>query len=190
MEPVGSIREITRELQRWSDGDQLALEQLLPLVYDELHRQASRCMRRERPEHTLQTSALINETYIRLTKQKEIHWLDRVHFFGIASRLMREILIDYARAKQREKREGHRIRVSLDERMAVTGRENEIDLIALDEALTRLSKFDEKQSRIVEMKFFAGLKIEEIAEALSISTATVKREWHVARAWLYKELYA
>jgi RNA polymerase sigma factor (TIGR02999 family) len=190
MRSAGSLPGITRELQRWSDGDKLALEELLPLVYDELHRQASRYLSRERLGHTLQTTALISEAYVRLTEQKAVHWRDRVHFFGIASRLMREILIDHARKKHREKREGHRIRVSLDEGMSIATADKEVELLALDEALMRLSEFDERQSRVVEMKFFAGLNIDEIAEALGISSATVKREWHVAKAWLHKELYA
>lgn len=188
MDSSATAREITVELQKWSEGDRSAMNELLPLVYRELHRQASRFLRLEKPGHTLQTSDLINETYLRLAGCADVRWQNRVHFFGIASRLMREILLDHARTKHRQKRGGHNIRVTLEDRLAVSNDQDSVDLIALDEALTKLSEFDPQQTRIVEMKFFAGLNIEEMAEALGISASTVKRDWQMARAWLRNEL--
>ena len=178
---------VTELLHAWSDGDKTALDQLLPVVYDELRRQASRYLRREAPGHTLQTTALVNEAYLRLVDQKNIRWQNRAQFFGIAAQLMRRILVDHARAKHRAKRGGHDVRVTLDDAVAIAANQ-EIDLIALDAALDRLAQIDEQQSKVVEMRFFSGLNVEETAEALKVSPATVKRDWNVAKAWLYREM--
>jgi RNA polymerase sigma-70 factor, ECF subfamily len=178
---------VTELLHAWSDGDKTALDQLVPVVYDELRRQASRYLRREAGGHTLQTTALVNEAYLRLVDQKNIRWQNRAQFFGIAAQLMRRILVDHARAKHRAKRGGRDVRVTLDDAVAIAANQ-EIDLIALDAALDRLAQIDEQQSKIVEMRFFSGLNVEETAEALSISPATVKRDWNVAKAWLYREM--
>lgn len=178
---------VTELLHAWSDGDKTALDQLLPVVYDELRRQASRYLRREAEGHTLQTTALVNEAYLRLVDQKNIRWQNRAQFFGIAAQLMRRILVDHARAKHRAKRGGHDLRVTLDDAVAIAANQ-EIDLIALDAALDRLAQIDEQQSKVVEMRFFSGLNVEETAEALRVSPATVKRDWNVAKAWLYREM--
>ena len=178
---------VTELLHAWSDGDTAALDQLVPVVYDELRRQASRYLRREQGGHTLQTTALVNEAYLRLVDQKNIRWQNRAQFFGIAAQLMRRILVDHARAKHRAKRGGRDIRVTLDEAVAIAANQ-EIDLIALDAALDRLAQIDEQQSKVVEMRFFSGLNVEETAEVLGISPATVKRDWNVAKAWLYREM--
>jgi RNA polymerase sigma factor (TIGR02999 family) len=183
-----SRQHITQKLQAWSEGDKQALDELLPIVYDELHRQASRYLRRERPDHTIQTTALINEVYIKLIEQKEIHWQNRAHFFGIAARLMRQILIDHARTKHREKRGGDDLQIPLEEVTMIAVDNRDFNLLALDEALTRLAVIDEQQSRVVELRYFGGLSIEETAKALHISTATVKRDWQMAKAWLHHEL--
>jgi RNA polymerase sigma factor (TIGR02999 family) len=184
--PAG--HDITAALQAWGAGDRRALEDLLPLVHRELHRQASRHLRRERPGHTLQTSALINEAYLKLVDQRKVRWQSRAHFFAIASRLMRRILVDYARTQHREKRGGPDNKLPLDEAIHVTTGENRVDLLALDEALTRLAALDEQQARVVELRYFSGLTIEETAEALHISAATVKRDWTMAKAWLHQQL--
>lgn len=178
---------VTELLHAWSGGDKTALDQLLPVVYDELRRQASRYLRRENPGHTLQTTALVNEAYLRLVDQKNMRWENRAQFFGIAAQLMRRILVDHARAKQRAKRGGGDLRITLDEGMALAAN-REIDLVALDAALNRLAEIDEQQSKVVELRFFSGLNVEETAAALSISPATVKRDWSVAKAWLYREI--
>ena len=178
---------VTELLHAWSDGDKTALDQLVPVVYDELRRQASRYLRREAEGHTLQTTALVNEAYLRLVDQKNIRWQNRAQFFGIAAQLMRRILVDHARAKHRAKRGGHDVRVTLDDAVAIAANQ-EIDLIALDAALDRLAQIDEQQSKVVEMRFFSGLNVEETAEALRVSPATVKRDWNVAKAWLYREM--
>ena len=178
---------VTELLHAWSDGDKNALDQLMPVVYDELRRQASRYLRREQGGHTLQTTALVNEAYLRLVDQKNIRWQNRAQFFGIAAQLMRRILVDHARAKHRAKRGGRDVRVTLDDAMAIAANQ-EIDLIALDAALDRLAQIDEQQSKVVEMRFFSGLNVEETAEVLGISPATVKRDWNVAKAWLYREM--
>lgn len=178
---------VTELLHAWSGGDKAALDKLIPVVYDELRRQASRYLRGERPGHTLQTTGLVNEAYLRLVDQKKVHWQNRAHFYGIAAQLMRRILVDHARAKHRAKRGGADLRVSLDEAMMIT-KGRDIDLVALDEALDRLAKIDSQQSRVVELRFFSGLNVEETAEVLGISAATVKREWSVAKAWLYREI--
>jgi RNA polymerase sigma factor (TIGR02999 family) len=180
-------QNVTQLLIGWSKGDKEALDTLVPLVYDELRRQASRYLRRERVGHTLQTTALIHEAYLRLIDQKNVHWQNRAHFFGIAAQLMRRILVDHARTKKRAKRGGSNIRVSFDEaNVMVQGQD--LDIVALDEALERLTEIDEQQSRIVELRFFSGLTVEETAEVLGISPATVKRDWSMAKAWLHREI--
>ena len=181
-------QEITRMLQEWSGGKQETLDALLPLVYEELHRQASRYLRRERRDHTLQTTALIHEAYLKLIDQREVNWQNRTHFFGIAAQMMRRILVDYARQRHRAKRGGIAEDLPLEEAALVVSQERSIDLVALDEALTRLAKFDEQQARIVELRYFSGLSIEETAEILRISPATVKSDWNVAKAWLRQEI--
>ena len=178
---------ITELLVGYGRGDKEALDQLMPIVYDELRRQAARYLRKERPGHTLQTTALIHEAYVRLVDQRQVQWQNRAHFFGIAAQLMRRILVDHARTKKRVKRGGSDIRVSLaDANIAIKGQD--LDFVALDEALQRLAQIDEQQSRIVELRFFSGLSVEETAEALGISNATVKRDWSMAKAWLHREL--
>jgi len=185
---VNKSKEITRMLQEWSGGKQEALDALLPLVYAELHRQASRYLRRERAGHTLQTTALIHEAYLKLIDQREVNWQNRAHFFGIAAQAMRRILVDYARERHRAKRGGIGENLPLEEAALVVSEERRVDLVALDEALTRLAKFDERQARIVELRYFSGLSIEETAEVLGISPATVKSDWNVAKAWLRHEI--
>jgi RNA polymerase sigma factor (TIGR02999 family) len=180
-------QNVTQLLIGWSKGDKEALDALLPLVYDELRRQAARYLRHERVGHTLQTTALIHEAYLKLVDQKNVHWQNRAHFFGIAARLMRRILVDHARTKKRAKRGGSDIRVSFNEANAMAP-SKDLDIVALDEALERLAEIDEQQSRIVELKFFSGLTVEETAEVLGISPATVKRDWSMAKAWLHREI--
>ncbi|HET9533090.1 MAG TPA: sigma-70 family RNA polymerase sigma factor [Blastocatellia bacterium] len=184
---TSSTHEITQLLLAWNNGDSLALEKLVPLVHTELRRIARRHMAAERPGHILQTSALVNEAYIRLIDWKDVEWQNRAHFFGLAARIMRNILVDFARAWGREKRGGDRLRVSLSgaDRIA---RERSADLVALDEALQALEKLNERQAKVVELRFFGGLSLEETAEALKVSVGTVKRDWSFAEAWLYKEL--
>jgi RNA polymerase sigma-70 factor, ECF subfamily len=178
---------ITELLLAWNQGDPRACERLMPVVYDELRRLARSHLRRERPNHTLQPTALVNEAYLRLVDQARVNWRDRAHFFGIAARLMRQILVNYAEARHAAKRGGAGERLSLSAAEPIA-REPELDLTALDEALNRLEELDPPQARIVELRYFAGLTIEEIAEVMSISPATVKREWSTARAWLRREL--
>jgi len=180
-------QNVTQLLLGWGKGDKDALDQLLPIVYDELRRQAARYLRRERVGHTLQTTALIHEAYIRLVDQRNVQWQNRAHFFGIAAQLMRRILVDHARTKKRAKRGGSDVRVSLAEATLVT-KSKDLDVVALDEALERLADIDEQQARIVELRFFSGLTVEETAEVLSISPATVKRDWSMAKAWLHREI--
>ena len=177
---------ITRMLREWSDGNREALEDLMPLVYDELHRQAARFLSRERKGHTLQTTALIHETYLKLVDQREVSWESRTHFFAIAANLMRRILVDYARSKNREKRGGYYLILPLEEAESVAGKEKSIDLMALDEALTRLEKIDKRQARIVELRYFGDLTLEETAKALQISRTTVADDWAMAKAWLHR----
>ena len=177
---------VTRLLVEWTDGNQGALEALLPLVYDELRRLARGYLQRERPGHTLQSTALVHEAYMRLVDQ-DVSWQNRAHFFGIAAQMMRRILVDHARTKNAAKRGDGACMVTLDEAMVGT-EQRDVNVIALDEALDKLAKLDPQQSRIVELKFFAGLSIEETAEVLKISPATVKRDWVVAKAWLYREM--
>jgi RNA polymerase sigma factor (TIGR02999 family) len=184
-----SSKGITEMLVAWSEGrGEEVANALLPLVYDELHRQAHRYLRRERQNHTLQTSALINEAYLKLVEQRNVQFESRTHFFAIAANLMRQILIDYAKTKHRLKRGGVKTDLPLEEAMLIAGEEKNFDLIGLDEALSRLAEFDPQQARVVELKFFGGLSSEETAEVLKISPSTVKRDWALAKAWLYQEL--
>lgn len=181
-----SPNELTQLLIDWSQGDQAALDKLVPFVYDELRRLARHYMRRERPGHTLQTSALVNEAYLRLVDQT-VSWQNRAHFLGIAARLMRQILVDHARAHNYNKRGGGAEKVSLDQ-AADLAQLRASDLVALDDALNGLAAMDPQQSRIVELRFFGGLTIEETAEVVGLSHATVEREWSAARAWLRREM--
>ena len=184
---ISSSHEVTQLLRAWSNGDQAALARLAPLVDAELHRLADSFLRRERPGHTLQTTALINEAYLRLIDDSAVEWQNRAHFYGIAAQLMRRILVDHARRRRKLKRGGGALRVSLAE--AENGaQEPSSDIIALDDALSSLSKFDLRKSQIVELKFFGGLGEEAIAAVLKTSLRTVQREWNLARAWLYQEL--
>ena len=182
-----SAENVTKMLRDWRNGDQEALEQLIPVVYDELHRQAARYLRREHPGHILQTTALIHEAYLRLINQQNIEWQNRAHFYAIAARLMRQILVDHARRRQATKRGGSDIKVPLEEAMVISPGEN-VDLVALDEALTRLAAIDPQQSRIVELRYFSGLSVEETAEVLGVSSRTVNRDWNVAKAWLRQQI--
>ena len=186
--PKSDEPKITEMLREWSDGKQEALDNLLPLVYDELHRQASRYLRRERQGHTLQTTALINEAYLKLIDQRNVNWESRTHFFAIAAQAMRRILVDYARTTHRKKRGGSDIKLPLEEALLVEAEGTSVDLIALDEALKKLEERDEQQARVVELRYFSGLSLEETAEALHISRATVASDWSMAKAWLYREL--
>jgi len=187
-QPELKTHEITQMLREWSDGKREALDELMPLVYDELHRQAARYLRRESQGHTLQTTALIHEAYLKLVDQREVQWQNRAHFFAIAAQAMRRILVDYARTKQREKRGGGDAKLPLGEAISVAVDEKAVDLIALDEALTKFAAIDFQQARVVELRYFSGLSLEETAEVLHISRATVARDWNVARAWLHREL--
>jgi RNA polymerase sigma-70 factor, ECF subfamily len=184
---TSSPPNITQLLANWSNGDQAALDELLPLVNDELRQLAKRYMRREHPGHTLQPTALVNEAYLRLIDQQNVHWQNRAHFFGIAAQLMRRILIDYARRYQYAKRGGGALRVSLDESVAVT-EANTAELLAVNEALERLTALDARKGRIVELRFFGGLSLDETATVLNISSPTVQREWRAAKAWLHRIL--
>jgi RNA polymerase sigma factor (TIGR02999 family) len=182
-----SRTEVTQLLQQWSDGRLDARDQLLPVIYAELRRLAAGYMRRERVDHTLQPTALVHEAFLKLIDQRAVRWQSRAHFFGVAAQAMRRILVDHARAHTAGKRGDGQPRVPLDE-AHLLGPEPNIDLIALDEALTRLAEIDPQQSRLVEARFFGGLTIDETAELLDISPASVGREWIVAKAWLYAEL--
>jgi RNA polymerase sigma factor (TIGR02999 family) len=179
--------ELTALLQQVNAGRDDALEQLMPVVYGELRRQAARYLRRERQNHTLQPTALVNEAFLKLIDQRNVRRQNRAHFFGIAAQAMRRIMIDHARTRQRIKRGGVQHAVTLDEAM-IAGEARSIDVLALDEALTRLAAIDERQARIVELRYFAQLSVEETAEVTGLSPATVKREWAMARAWLHAEL--
>ena len=183
-EPPENITEL---LASYGRGNKESLDQLLPIVYDELRRQAARYLRREQAGHTLQTTALIHEAYVRLVDQRNMQWQNRAHFFGIAAQMMRRILVDHARSKKRVKRGGSEIRVSLDD-ANVAAKGQDLDVVALDEALERLAQIDEQQSRVVELRFFSGLSVEETAEVMGISKSTVKRDWSMAKAWLHREL--
>jgi RNA polymerase sigma factor (TIGR02999 family) len=179
--------DVTALLIDWNKGDSRALDALLPLVYDELRRLAAHYLRRERPGHTLQGTALVHEAYLRLIDQSRVEWQNRAHFFGVAAQMIRRILVDHARAKKSAKRGGHAPKLTLDESIDVPqGRD--IDLVRLDDALSDLERIDPQQARMVELRFFTGLSIEETAAALKVSPATVKRDWVLAKAWLFREL--
>jgi len=182
-----SPHQITQLLKDWSNGDQAARDQLMPLVYDELRRMAHQHMRKERPGHTLQTSALVNEAFVRLVDQSEVEWQNRAHFFGIAAEMMRRILVDYARSRGYAKRGGGAHQVSLDEGLVVS-EERATEVVNVHEALERLAEFDGRKSQIVELRFFGGLSIEETAEVLAVSPGTVMRDWTLAKAWLRREM--
>ena len=179
--------EVTQLLLDWGNGDKTALDKLVPVVYQELRRLASHYMRRERPGHTLQTSALVNEAYMRLVDYKKMHWQSRAHFFAVAAQAMRRILVEHARRRRFAKRGGGAFKVSLDE-AATISQQQAADLIALDDALTSLEGIDPRKSRIVELRYIGGLNIEETAEVLNVSPATVQREWKSAKAWLYQAI--
>ena len=179
--------EVTQLLQAWRGGDRQALDALLPVVYKELRRLAHRQLRNERPDHTLQSTALVHEAYLRLMGVSPPHWESRTHFFAIAGQLMRQILVDYARRRGAAKRGGSVCKLSVEE-AALVPRGKDVDVIALDDALKALTKIDERQSRVVELRFFAGLSLEEISKALEVAPATVQRDWTAARAWLYREI--
>jgi RNA polymerase sigma factor (TIGR02999 family) len=181
-----SQHEITRLLVDWSNGDRQALDRLTPLVYDELRRLAGRYLRQERPGHTLQSTALVHEAYLKLVGQTSVRWQNRAHFFGIAAQLIRRILVDYARARHADKRGADAQKLSIDEAIELPGG-RDLDLVALDDALEGLAKIDPRQSRLVELRFFAGLTLEETAEVLQMSLATAKRDWIAAKAWLARE---
>jgi len=182
-----SQNEVTQLLHAWSDGNKAALEELTPLVYAELRRLAEKYMRRERAGHPLQTTALVNEAYVRLIDLRQVRWQNRAHFFGVAAQLMRHILVDFARARLRAERGGYKQQVSLEE-AAVAPKEKSADFIALDDALKSLAEIDPRKSRMVELRFFGGLSVEETAEPLNVSPRTVMREWSLARDGLYREL--
>jgi len=179
--------EVTELLVAWSEGDRAALDQLTPLVYEELHRLARNHMSRERQGHTLQTSALVNEAYLRLIDQKNVRWQNRAQFFSIASRLMRRILVDHARSHRYAKRGGDIRRVSLDE-AAVLAQESAAELVALDDALKSLAALDPRKCQVVELRFFGGMSVEESAEVLGVSVVTVMRDWSTAKAWLHRAM--
>lgn len=182
-----SPQNITRLLKDWSGGDQEVLDELMPLVYEELRRQAARHLRKERPNHTLQTTALIHEAYLKLVGQ-EVNWQNRSHFFAIASQAMRRILVDHARTRHREKRGGIVENLPLEEALAAGAEGKRLDLVELDEALTRLAKLDDRQAKIVELRYFSGLSIDETAEVLGVSNSTVRADWTMAKAWLKSEI--
>jgi RNA polymerase sigma-70 factor (ECF subfamily) len=185
-----SPHEVTQLLQAWTDGDQTALEELMPLVYGELHRLAKRYMAHERSGHTLQTTALVNEAYLKLIDTHRMNWRSRAHFFAVSAQLMRRILIDFARSRRSLKREAGQYAVSLDEApvVSVVSQEWRADLVALDEALNALAAIDARKSEVVQLRFFGGLSAEETAEVLRVSAETVKRDWKLAKVWLLREL--
>ena len=180
--------DVTALLIAWGRGEAEARERLIPLVYAELRQLAAGAMAAERRDHTLEPTALVHETYMKLIRQAEVPWESRAHFFGVAARLMRQILVDHARAHGAGKRGGGKPRLTLDSALATAAGGNEVELIALDDALTALSRIDADQARVVELRFFGGLSVPETAEALGVSAATVKRDWAVARAWLFRRL--
>lgn len=181
--------DVTCLLKAWSQGEQAALEQLIPLVYAELHRLASHYMHEERPGHILQTTALVNEAYLRLVACQHLDWQNRAHFFGVAANVMRHILVDVARSRAYQKRGGNAVQVSLSEAETITQNQG-VDVVAIDEVLTKLTALDERQGKVVEMRFFGGMSLEEIAEALRVSLGTIKRDWSLAKLWLLRELSA
>jgi RNA polymerase sigma factor (TIGR02999 family) len=184
---IPPAKDVTQLLLDWSSGKREAMDELLPLVYNELRRLADRYLRRERSDHTLQATALVHEAYLKLIDQRNVQWQNRAHFFGVAAQAMRRILVDHARNHQAAKRGSGGQKISLDEGLMVTD-ERAAELVALDDALNELAAFDEQKGRIVELRFFGGLTIEETAEVLGIGTATVIREWRMAKAWLYQSV--
>ena len=181
-------KDVTSLLIQWSSGDREALDRLMPYIYDELRRIAQRQFRRERQANTLQSTALVNEAYLRLINQKGISWQNRAHFFGIAAKIMRQILVDHARARNATKRGGQDFRLDLTEISEVPAKTTNLDVLALDQALAELASFDSQQGRIVELKFFGGLSNDETAEVVGVSSATIKREWGLAKSWLFRKL--
>jgi RNA polymerase sigma factor (TIGR02999 family) len=186
MPPITDPPNVTQLLAAWSAGDQAALEALTEVVHQELHRLAARYMAGERPGHILQATALVNEAYVRLVDWKDVRWQNRAHFFAMAAQIMRRVLVDVARTRDRAKRGRGQVHVSLSEAASVPA--TDVDLVALDEALTSLEGLDARQSRVVELRFFGGLSLEETAHVLGVSVGTVRRDWRLARAWLYREL--
>lgn len=184
---ASSTQQITQLLVAWSSGDNAALEKLTPLVHDHLYRLARRYMAGERPGHLLQATALVNEAYLRLVDWKNVQWQDRAHFFGMAARMMRHILVDFARSQNYAKRGGEALKLPLEEAEDVAS-ERSANLVALDDALKALSQLDARQSQVVELRYFGGLSLEETAEVLKVSVGTVRRDWSLARAWLFNEL--
>jgi RNA polymerase sigma factor (TIGR02999 family) len=179
--------DVTNLLIDWNQGDESALDRLIPVVYDELRRLAARCMSQEGPGHTLQSTAVVHEAYLKLIDQQRVHWQNRAQFFAVAAQLIRRILVDHARTAHASKRGGAARKLSFDENIGVM-ESRDLDLVALDDAMAALARFDPQQSRVIELRFFAGLTIEEIAETLGISPTTVKRDWITAKAWLFNEL--
>ena len=186
MKPA-SPNQVTELLARWSQGEEAAREKLVPLVYDELRRVARRCLAGQPQDQTLQSTALVHEAYLRLVGRSEVHWQNRVHFFAVAARLMRGILVDHARMRHAAKRGGSNLTLTLDDALAPL-KQRELDLVALDDALNALATLDPKQGQLVELRVFAGLSIEDTSHVMGLSPATVKREWATARAWLYREM--
>jgi RNA polymerase sigma factor (TIGR02999 family) len=184
---ISGSQQITQLLLAWGKGDQSALDALVPLVYDELRKVAARRLRRHRSGHTLQTTALVNEAYLRLIDASKVQWQNRAHFFAVSAHLMRRILVDFARSRGYQKRGGGAQQVELEEAVAIVPEQN-VDLLALDEALTRLAALNGRQARVVELRYFGGLSEEETAEALEITARTVRRDWNFARVWLHREL--
>ena len=190
MPPVesNSSPNVTKLLHDWGHGDARAMDELLPLIYDELRRRAAAYLRRERPNHSLQATALVNEAYLRLVDQHKVVWKNRGHFFAIAAQVMRRILVDHARNRHRDKRGGPVENVSLKDSILALPGENDVDIIALEEALSRLASIDAEKERLVELRYFVGLSLEDAADVLKISRATATREWKLAKAWLFREL--
>ena len=186
---AGSHNSVTQLLVAWGEGDEAARDELMAAVYHELHQLAHNYMKRESPGHTLQTSALVNEAFLRLVDQKNVRWQNRAHFFGLAAQMMRRILVDYARSRRYAKRGGGLRDLSLDEALTVSQERTE-QVVVLDETLDRLAEFDRRKSKIVELRFFAGMNVEETAEILGVSAATVMRDWTLAKAWLRREMNA
>ena len=182
-----NANRITEQLIAWSNGDQAAMGQLIPVVYQELRRMADRFLRRESPGHTLQPTALVHEAWLRLIDQTRVNWQNRAQFFGVAAQMMRRILVDHAKTRHREKRGGDAVKLSLDEIINLS-QERAADLIALDEALNALGNFDRRKCSVVELRYFGGLSVEETAEVLGVSPDTVMRDWKLAKAWLYQQL--
>ena len=185
--PSVSQQRVTELLVQWSHGDEAALAELTPLVYEELRRVAHRHLSGQRPDHTLQTTALVNEVYLRLADQTNPRWQNRAHFFAVAARAMRQILVSYARSRKSEKRGGGAVKMELDETALVSPEESKV-IVDLHEALERLATLDSRKAQVVELKYFGGLNYDELAEVLKISPVTVRRDWRFARAWLYTEL--